>query len=198
MNYFTLWVLLGYSLFTRKPPPFSQKEKVGFYDSQNIQIKNKEKYCNFALKRGTKAQKMTLPEIYSWFGSLCVYSTQVRFVCLNVFWNYSAFMCPKTLVINLNLKIGSTNNCLPTLRQVLKTGIDSTSGLSKLSQIGDLPIEGPEAQSMELLCLVSHPTYDSGLDPGKYRNIFKGERGSRECFFWNAGLNESSITSRSR
>ena len=103
----------------------------------------------------------------------------------------------KKLAINLNLKISSTNNCLPTLCQVLKTGIDTASGLSKLSQIGDLPIEGPEAQSMELLCLVSHPTYDSGLDPGKYRNIFKGERGSRECFFWNAGWNESSITSRS-
>ena len=54
MNYFMLWVLVGYSLFTRKPPPFPQKEKVGFYDSQNIRIKNKEKYCTLFLREGQK------------------------------------------------------------------------------------------------------------------------------------------------
>ena len=38
---------------------------------------------------------------------------------------------------------------------------------------------------MELLSLVSHPTYDSGLDAGKYRTIFKGEKEFRECFIHN-------------
>ena len=38
---------------------------------------------------------------------------------------------------------------------------------------------------MELLSLVSHPIYDSGLDARKYRTIFKGERESRECFIHN-------------
>ena len=58
-------------------------------------------------------------------------------------------------------------------------------GLLKLSPIGDLPTEGPEAQSVELISLVSYPTYNSGFDARKYRTIFKGERESRECFIRN-------------
>ena len=54
---------------------------MGFYDGQNIQIRNKEKTLTLFLRKG-QMHWMTHLEIYSCFGCLCVCSMWVKFVCV--------------------------------------------------------------------------------------------------------------------